>query len=273
MRITYRKEDSAAYWSARWANVAADEPMENKDAYPLKYALEAVSRSRTPNGGLICEAGCGNGRLVRYFIRNGYAIKGFDFIPEAIEKIRAVEPGADVETGDILNLRYPDEIFDTFLAFGLYHSLPWEIQDRALRETFRVMKPGGTLCMSFRADNLCTRISDYLREKEEKGKRGQESKFHKLNLAHGELTGLLARNGFTAEKMDFVVNMPILYKFALFRHGSHKIFDEHKGRREGYLLNLPGRILWRGLMRFFPDQACNVFVIQARKLPDNHFSR
>ena len=88
MRITYRKNDSFAYWTQRWADVEADEAMENRASYPLKYALEAVARSFAPNGGRICEAGCGNGRLVRYFMRNGYHIRGFDFIPEAIVKLK-----------------------------------------------------------------------------------------------------------------------------------------------------------------------------------------
>ena len=107
MRITYRKNDSLAYWTQRWADVEADEPMENRASYPLKYALEAVARSSAPRGGRICEAGCGNGRLVRYFMRSGCNIRGFDFIPEAISKIKSVEPDAEVETGDILNLSYP----------------------------------------------------------------------------------------------------------------------------------------------------------------------
>lgn len=262
MRITYRKSDSFAYWTQRWADVEADEPMENRASYPLKYALEAVARSSAPNGGRICEAGCGNGRLVRYFMRNGCNIRGFDFIPDAISKIKNVEPAAEVETGDILNLSYPDEYFDTFLAFGLYHSLPYELQDQAMRETFRVLKPGGVLCASFRADNTCTRISDYLRQS---AREKEKKKFHKLNLTRREWEHVLLRNGFGVEKMDYVVNMPILYKFKCFRHIDHKIFDEHKGRREGYLLNLPGELLWKIFMRIFPGQVCNVLVAQARK--------
>lgn len=266
MRVSYRHHDSRAYWSSRWAKTAADAPMENREVYPLKYALEAVSRSGASiAAGLICEAGCGNGRLVRYFMRHGYSIKGFDFIPEAIEKIKEIEPTADVETGDILNLRYPDACFDAFLAFGLYHSLPWHLQDQALRETWRVMKPGAILCASFRADNLCNRMLDYLREREEgKGEDGKD-KFHKLNLTRGEFTKLLSDHGFIVEKLDYVVNMPLLYKFACFRHASHKVFEEHKGRSEGYLLNAAGKALWKNFMRFFPAQTCNVFVAMARK--------
>lgn len=264
MRITYRKNDSLAYWTQRWADVEADEPMENRASYPLKYALEAVARSSAPRGGRICEAGCGNGRLVRYFMRSGCNIRGFDFIPEAISKIKSVEPDAEVETGDILNLSYPDEYFDTFLAFGLYHSLPYELQDQAMQETFRVLKPGGVLCASFRADNLCTRISDYLRQP---ARKEEKKKFHKLNLTRREWEHVLLRNGFTVEKMDCVVNMPILYKFKCFRHATHKNFDEHKGRCEGYLLNLPGKLLWKVLYIIFGGgEMCNVFVVQARKI-------
>ena len=266
MRVTYRHHDSQVYWASRWAKTEADAPMENRDVYPLKYALEAISRSAAvTKEGVICEAGCGNGRLVRYFMRQGYAIKGFDFIPEAIDKIKEIEPEADVEIGDILKLSYPDTSFDAFLAFGLYHSLPWDLQDQAFRETWRVMKPGAILCASFRADNICNRMLDFLREREEGKGEAMKDKFHKLNLTRGEYTKLLSDHGFNVEKLDYVVNMPLLYKFACFRHASHKVFEEHKGRCEGYLLNAAGRVLWKNFMRLFPAQACNVFVAMARK--------
>jgi len=59
--------------------------------------------------------------------------------------------------------------------------------------------------------------------------------------------------------------MPILYKFRLFRASSHKRFDENKARAEGYRLSFIGEFLQNSLMRFFPDQFCNIYVLIAHK--------
>ena len=63
MRITYRTRGVKDYWEFRWSDISADEAMTNVNAYPLKYALRTV----TSNDGAILEAGCGAGRILRYF--------------------------------------------------------------------------------------------------------------------------------------------------------------------------------------------------------------
>jgi hypothetical protein len=62
-----------------------------------------------------------------------------------------------------------------------------------------------------------------------------------------------------------VENMPILYKFAIFRSSSHKKFDENIARAEGYCLSWLGQRLQNFLMRYFPDQFCNIYVLIANK--------
>ena len=125
--------------------------------------------------------------------------------------------------------------FSSVMAFGLYHSLPPELQDRAFSETKRILEKDGILVCSFRADNINTRISDWLRAKES---RHVQREFHKLNLTKKEFNDILTKNGFSILKIEPVVNMPILYKYKLFRHKKHKIFNEHLGRKESYRFNL-----------------------------------
>ena len=259
MRINYRSEANKSYWHRRWSDVAADSSMENTDTYPLKYAIAAVAMARP---GRILEAGCGNGRILRWFHEHGYAISGMDFIGEAVDKIKQADPSVDVETGDILRMQFADATFETVLAFGLYHNLLPELQDAAFAETRRVLAPSGILCASFRADNLCTWFSDWLHAR--KMPVSSRREFHKLNLTEKEFRDVLERNGFEILRLEYVVNMPILYKFSIFRHASHKKFDEHQGRREGYRLNVWGAMLWNVLMRYCPQQACNIHVSIAR---------
>ena len=92
MRVTYRKNKVKCYWANRWNNIPADEPMNNCNSYPLKYALDTVNSK----DGAILEAGCGAGRILRYYHDLGYDITGFDFIKIAVEKLKKVDPSLKV---------------------------------------------------------------------------------------------------------------------------------------------------------------------------------
>lgn len=262
MRITYRKSVNKDYWAKRWGDIPADLPMENKGVYPLKYAELTVAGKSDK----ILEAGCGAGRILRYYHDNGYNILGFDFIDVAIGKLREADPGLQVEVGDITKLRFDDESFDTVLAFGLYHNLEQGL-DQAVAETCRILKKGGKVCASFRADNIQTRWTDWLtarRTKKAQGNTGN-TEFHKMNLTRREFETLFKNAGFLIESVHPVENMPILYKFRIFRSGTHKVFDENRARAEGYRLSWFGQLLQNFLMRFFADQFCNIYVIIAIK--------
>ena len=200
-------------------------------------------------------------------IIRGYDILGFDFIDVAVEKLKTVDSTLNVEVGDISKLRFEDQSFKYFLAFGLYHNLEHGL-DKAVSETYRVLEHDGMLCASFRADNIQTKLTDWLTNKRRKnsGNTNQAKDFHKMNLTRREFEQLFEKAGFVVESVSPVENMPILYKFALFRSAGHKIFDENKARAEGYRLSWFGQRLQNFLMKFFPDQFCNIYVLIARKV-------
>jgi ubiquinone/menaquinone biosynthesis C-methylase UbiE len=263
MRITYRYANNKDYWAKRWADIPADNPMENLNVYPLKYAEMTVK----DKSGKILEAGCGAGRILRYYHDRGYNIKGMDFIDVAISKLKEIDPTLQAEVGDITNLGYADQSFKYILAFGLYHNLEHGL-DQAIHETYRVMETGGAVCASFRADNIQTRLTDWLANRKSKTTGGGDSPraFHKMNLTRSEYECFFKKAGFVIDFVGPVENMPILYKFQLFRSAGHKIFDENKARAEGYRLSWLGQRLQNFLMRLFPDQFCNIYVLIAHKV-------
>ena len=140
----------------------------------------------------ILEAGCGAGRILRYYHNKNYKIIGIDFIKEAIEKLKIVDKTLDVRFGDILNLEFKNESFDIVLAFGLYHNFHSENLQKSVKETYRILKKGGKLCTSFRADNIQELIVDWIR----KENNSKSKEFHKLNLTKKEFVELLEKNGF-----------------------------------------------------------------------------
>ena len=173
------------YWTKRWDDIPADEPMENLGVYPLKYAQMTVKDKE----GKILEAGCGAGRILRYYHDRGYDIIGFDFIDVAISKLKGIDPTLNAEVGDITNLRFADQSFKYVLAFGLYHNLENGL-DKAILETNRVLEKNGLVCASFRADNIQTKLTDYLSDRKMKKRDGQTKtrSFHKMNLTRSAST-------------------------------------------------------------------------------------
>lgn len=262
MRITYRNENNKDYWTKRWDEIPADAPMENLGVYPLKYAQMTVKNKQ----GRILEAGCGAGRILRYYHDRGYDIIGIDFIAVAISKLKEIDPTLQAEVGDITNLRFAGQSFKYVLAFGLYHNLEHGL-DKAVQETHRVLEQNGSVCASFRADNIQTRLTDWLADRKAKsgGGNNKARAFHKMNLTRSEYEQLFTRAGFAIDFVGPVENMPILYKFRFFRAARHKVFDENRARAEGYRLSWLGHLLQGVMMRWWPDQFCNIYVLIASK--------
>jgi SAM-dependent methyltransferase len=247
MRITYRTRGAKDYWLARWKEISVDNAMENLDAYPLKYANMIINSKE----GKILEAGCGAGRILRYYHDNGHNIVGFDYIETVISKLKAVDPSLKVEVGDITNLKYKDTSFKYVLAFGLYHNLEHGLSD-AINETYRILEKEGIVCASFRADNFQTKLTDWLadRKANRKFNKGEQKAFHKMNLTREEFKKLFVDAGFEINFLGPVENMPILYKFAIFRSTGHRNFNENIARSEGYRLSWIGTRIQNFLMKF-----------------------
>jgi ubiquinone/menaquinone biosynthesis C-methylase UbiE len=261
MRVTYRNHNVKDYWTSRWDDIPADQPMDNIQVYPLKYAEQIVIDKH----GKILEAGCGAGRILRYYHNQKFDIVGMDFIEVAIEKLKKIDSTLKVEVGDITDLRFNNEAFKYILAFGLYHNLEFGLK-QAIDETYRVLEYGGTVCASDRADNIQTRLADCLTERRTKNNSTDEvSEFHKMNLTRSEFKKAFEKRGFIVDSIVPGENMPILYKFRFFRAFKHKLFDENLARAEGYRLSWLGQLCQNFLMRFFPDQFCNIYILIAHK--------
>jgi len=261
MRKTYRRVNNKKYWEKRWSDIPADQPMVNSQVYPLKYAEQIISDS----SGRILEAGCGAGRILRFYHNKKFDIIGMDFIQIAVDKLKKIDSSLKVELGDITNLHYKDHSFKYILAFGLYHNLEHGPQE-AIRETYRILENGGSVCASFRADNIQTKVTDWLTDRRMNDScKDLDRTFHKMNLTRKEFRKYFEKTGFVVNSMEPVENMPFLYKFSFFRSKNHKKFDENIARSEGYRLSWFGSILQSVLMRFFPNQFCNIYVLIASK--------
>ena len=127
------------------------------------------------------------------------------------------------------------------MAFGLYHNLEHGL-DQSIEETCRILESGGSVCASFRADNIQTKLTGWLTERRVSRNSNAGGKaFHKMNLKRLEFKQVFEKFGFNVTSITPVENMPILYKFSFFRARSHRQFDENIARAEGYQLSWVGQ--------------------------------
>lgn len=93
------------------------------------------------------EAGCGLGYWVAALRQHGFDVVGIDYSESLIAKVRQIEPNLSVRFGNALAIDYPDETFDGYLSFGVIeHRL--EGPEPFLKESYRVVKPGGKLILT-----------------------------------------------------------------------------------------------------------------------------
>ncbi len=114
----------------------------------LRWArrVKMLSKHLAP-GMSVLELGCGTGYFTRELARSGAEIVALDVSPELLEIARTncSAPNVRYETQNAYDLSYPDAAFDSVVGSSVLHHL--EIQD-ALREIYRVLKPGGTICFT-----------------------------------------------------------------------------------------------------------------------------
>lgn len=256
MRDTFRFKNNYDYWYDRWDKISVDESMVNSNIYPLKHAISLIGNDFS---GEILEAGCGNGRLLRYFHEEKFKITGIDFIKISIDKILKADNTISALHSSIFETPFKNEHFKYVLAFGLYHNFQKNLLD-ALNETNRIMLKDGFICASFRADNFQNRVIDLLFDLSYKGDKSNQY-FHKRNFSKKDLIRIFEKSNFSIIKIEPSVNISFLFKLKYFRG---KAFDEKTGRKSGYKLSLLGKVVHKIFMNF-PNQYCNLFVVYAKK--------
>lgn len=115
------------------------------------YLFDQVLRERIRPEMSILDAGCGGGRNLVYFLRNGFTVHAVDSVPDAIAAVRALAarlapdlPAESFRVEPVETMSFPDESFDVVLSSAVLHFARDETQFHAmLREMWRVLRPGG----------------------------------------------------------------------------------------------------------------------------------
>jgi len=111
------------------------------------YLFDQLLRGRVTPGMRILDVGCGHGRNLVYFLREGYDVFGVDANARAIEAARRLAaslPNDNFRVEKIEAMSFPDAFADVIISSAVLHFARDDDHFRAmLHGAWRVLKPGG----------------------------------------------------------------------------------------------------------------------------------
>jgi len=134
------KSDRAV--SDSFENEFLDTPLEEQVALCDDYDLVPWFRKYLADRQPVLEAGCGSGKWVAWFVKQGWTSAGLDWSEALCVTARTHISGARFESGDMRDMPFEDGEFGSLIALGSVEHVP-QGPDGALRDFHRVLRPGG----------------------------------------------------------------------------------------------------------------------------------
>ncbi|WP_339791077.1 class I SAM-dependent methyltransferase [uncultured Imperialibacter sp.] len=124
------------------------------------YLLDQILKGRFEGKSKVLDVGCGEGRNLIYFAREGFDVYGFDQNPSALQMLRyllkGVRPDFDERKlieGNAQSLPLPEGYFDIVIISAVLHfSGTVEAFHKQIAELFRVLASEGILFIRMTSD-------------------------------------------------------------------------------------------------------------------------
>jgi 2-polyprenyl-3-methyl-5-hydroxy-6-metoxy-1,4-benzoquinol methylase len=174
--------------------------------------LERFIREQVSKDWLILDAGCGEGVFVERLTREGYRIFGID-----------LNYGSPfVHLGDLCSLPYATGTFDLLLCLDVIEHLDLLIQQVALQEMARILKPAGKAVFSVpNLAHLESRLKFLLRGQLV---RTSNIKKHPGDRPVGEYLAMMSHTGFRVfERIGIKMTLPRVVKSWLSHELSERV--------------------------------------------------
>ena len=115
------------------------------------YLFDQLLRGRIPRGARVLDAGCGEGRNIRFLLDAGYDVSAVDADPNAISEVmrlaadlNASLPPTNFRREPVEAMSFEDASMDVVLSVAVLHFAQSDEQFEGMLESiWRVLKPGG----------------------------------------------------------------------------------------------------------------------------------
>ncbi len=115
------------------------------------YLFDQLLKGRLDSTEPLLDAGCGAGRNLTYFLRNGYQVYGVDQSSDSIAQVRLLAarlalhlPAENFRVEAVEQMSFPDNSFGIVISSAVLHFARDESHwQEMVREMWRVLRPGG----------------------------------------------------------------------------------------------------------------------------------
>lgn len=124
------------------------------------YLFDQLLKGRFDDCKKVGDIGCGYGRNLVYFLKNGFEVYGIDQNEEAIlevqrlsKEVQITNPISNFSVTLVEDLPFDDDFFDLVICSAVLHfAKDTDHFDEMVRSIWRVMKPGGFLFARLASD-------------------------------------------------------------------------------------------------------------------------
>jgi ubiquinone/menaquinone biosynthesis C-methylase UbiE len=155
----------------------------------------ATYTSYLPKDGVILEAGSGLSAVVITLRRMGFNVVGLDYAANALHISRRYDPTLPLIVGDVHALPHADNGLAAYLSFGVLEHFEHGMAP-ALKEAYRVLRPGGLLVLTIPYPNVVHRLVAWRRKRQNVSVLTDDD-FYESTYTRGDLVQYVTAAGFT----------------------------------------------------------------------------
>ena len=183
------------------------------------HLLDQILKGNFKQGMRICDAGCGEGRNLIYFLKNGYDVYAVDKNPTAIKMARMHARSLNSHIhqdhfiiSDLATLPFKDEYFEILFSINVLHLVDDEYQfNQIMDEFFRVLKSKALLMLKMQCSIHEGALSDHC----EKGRFNDVS--NRFLFTHNLLKNILEKYSFTVVDSRYEIVGEDSWAFVIFK--------------------------------------------------------
>ncbi len=158
-----RYDSTRQAWENIWDTASVERELQEMN-YPRAQKSIQIYTEHLPKNGVILEAGSGLGAIVITLRRMGYNLVGLDYAVKALHTSHAYDPSLPLVAGDVHALPHATNSLDGYLSFGVLEHFEHGMQP-ALKEAFRILKPGGVMILTIPYPNVVNRLVAWQRKR------------------------------------------------------------------------------------------------------------
>ncbi len=230
-----RYDSTRKSWEEIWDDASIEVELEAADYARAQATIHAYLPYLSKADAHL-EAGSGLSAIVIKLRALGYDAHGLDYAVNALLESRRYDAGIPLAAGDVHQLPYRADYFGSYLSFGVLEHFEHGMLP-ALKEAYRVVKPGGVLVLTIPYPNVVYKLV-HLRRKLAGAGALTDDDFFESAYTRRQLIEVVTQAGFTVE-----LSQATSHSFTLW--GLGRLFREPGYYRTNKLAESLGALLKR----------------------------